>query len=188
LFNDNLGVAVGKGGEFSLAWRPTDDVTFGFIGAYTDTAFEAVVSIPNGSPIVRAGDHLPASPWNLDWSAEYAWLATSRTPYLRLDYQLATAQRSLTPYLDPANAPFNDDPTLPGLPEIRLLAIRAGLRFGGFDVSAFAQNLLNFHTPTVVSRDAATTPDNGYPVNYDTNYYGRGYAPRTIGVTATYRY
>ena len=30
---------------------------------------------------------------------------------------------------------------------------------------------------------------NGYPGNhYDTNYFGRGLAPLTYGVTATYRY
>ena len=51
-------------------------------------------------------------------------------PYLRLDYQYATPQRSLIPYTDPANG-ANADPTLPGLPEIRILNLRAGVRFNG---------------------------------------------------------
>ena len=53
------------------------------------------------------------------------------------------------------------------------------LRFGGADVSIFAQNLLNYHTPYFVTRDL--------PASFDTNYFGRGGAPRTIGVTLTYR-
>jgi hypothetical protein len=109
-------------------------------------------------------------------------------PYLRLDFQYATAQRSLVPYQDTNNAP-NDDPTQPGLPVIRFLNLRAGLRFDGVDLSLFAQNLLDYHTPTFVSRDLATTAQNGYPgTNFDTNYFGRGYAPRTVGVTVTYKF
>jgi hypothetical protein len=110
-----------------------------------------------------------------------------RKPYLRLDYQYATAQRSLTPYLDPNNAP-NSDTTLPGLPEIRILSVRAGVRFSGMDLSVYAQNALDYHTPTFVSRDLATSALNGYPYNFVTNYFGHGFAPRTYGVTATYRY
>jgi hypothetical protein len=137
--------------------------------------------------VVRNGDHQPASPWNLDASAEYVFSAISRKPYVRLDYQLATAQRSLTPYLDPANAP-NADPALVGLPEIRMLNLRAGLRFSGFDVSLFVQNALDYHTPTYTSRDNATSPSNGVFPNFDTNFYGRGFAPRTYGVTGIYRF
>jgi hypothetical protein len=104
---------------------------------------------------------------------------------LRLDYQYATPQRSLIPYTDPANNP-NADATLPGLPEIRVLNVRAGVRLNGVDVSLFANNALNYHTPIFVSRDF-NAPAYGLP-NLDTNYFGRGYAPRTVGVTATYKF
>jgi hypothetical protein len=82
---------------------------------------------------------------------------------------------------------------LPGLPEIRILSVRGGVRFDGMDLSLFAQNALNYHTPVFVSRDLATSVLNGYgtaqmPDNFDTNYFGRGYAPLTYGVTLTYRY
>jgi hypothetical protein len=174
----------------AVAWRPINDLTVGFTGAYTDTVYEDITSL-NGFAgsysLVRSGDHLAASPWNLDANAEYVWSAVAKKPYLRLDYQFATAQESLTPYQDPANAP-NADPTQPGLPEIRLLAVRAGLRFDGLDVSLFVQNALDYHSPTVVSRDYATSPIDGITPNFDTNYFGRGYAPRTMGVTATYRF
>jgi hypothetical protein len=76
----------------------------------------------------------------------------------------------------------------PGLPEIRILSVRAGVRFNGLDLSVFAQNALSYNTPTFVSRDLPTTTANGYPYNYDTNDFGRGYAPLTYGATVTYRY
>ncbi|HEX4243181.1 MAG TPA: TonB-dependent receptor [Steroidobacteraceae bacterium] len=189
-FVPNLGDVTGKGGDIELTWRATEDLTLGLNGSYTDSYFNGTVGLSSlGSTLnlVSGGDHLPASPWNVSANLEYVVNEMDRKPYLRLDYQYATAQRSLTPYLDPNNAP-NSDTTLPGLPEIRILSVRAGVRFSGMDLSVYAQNALDYHTPTFVSRDLATSALNGYPYNFVTNYFGHGFAPRTYGVTATYRY
>jgi outer membrane receptor protein involved in Fe transport len=186
-FDYNLGEVTGKGGDVELAWRALDALTLGFTAAYTDSSFNNNVVLPGSADdqLVASGDHLPASPWNLDLNGEYVWTATELKPYLRLDYQYATAQKSLIPYTDPANNP-NADATLPGLPEIRILNLRAGMRFNGFDVSLFANNALDFHTPIFISRDF-NAPAYGLP-NLNTNYFGRGYAPRTIGVTGVYKF
>jgi iron complex outermembrane recepter protein len=191
-FVPNLGNVTGRGGDFEITWRATDDLTLGLNGAYTTAYYNQTESLANGIAtvnLVTQGDHLLASPWNLSASLEYVFNQVDKKPYLRLDYQYATAQRSVIPYLDGNNTP-NSDTTLPGLPEIRILSVRAGVRFNGLDLSLFAQNALNYHTPTFVSRDLPTSTLNGYPAdgNYDTNYFGRGYAPLTYGVTATYRY
>jgi outer membrane receptor protein involved in Fe transport len=181
----NTGEVTGKGGDLEIQWRPLDALTLGVTASYTDASFDDNVVLGTSDRIVTAGDHLQASPWNLDLTGEYVWTAPEVKPYLRLDYQYATAQRSLIPYTDPANDP-NADATLPGLPEIRVLNLRAGLRFNGFDVSLFANNALNYHTPIFVSRDF-NAPAYGLP-NLDTNYFGRGYAPRTVGITGTYKF
>jgi outer membrane receptor protein involved in Fe transport len=189
-FVPNLGDVTGKGGDIELTWRASEDLTIGLNGSYTDSYFNGTVGLSSvGSTLnlVSGGDHLPASPWNVSADMEYVINEMDRKPYLRLDYQYATAQRSLPPYLDPNNAP-NSDTTLPGLPEIRILSVRAGVRFSGLDLSAYVQNALDYHTPSFVSRDLATSAANGYPYNFVTNYFGRGYAPRTYGVTVTYRY
>jgi len=193
-FNFNLGSVTGKGGDIEINWLATPDLTLGFIASYTDSSYNDAVALPGTSDqIVAKGDHLLASPWNMDLNAEYVWNGLSRKPYVRLDYQYATAQNSLVPYINPANAP-NSDPTLPGLPEIKILDLRAGLRFSGLDLSLFVHNALNYHTPIFVSRDLATTAGNGYvsatgqEVNFDTNYFGRGLPPRTYGLTALYRF
>jgi iron complex outermembrane receptor protein len=185
-FDYNLGEVTGKGGDIELAWRPLDSLTLGLTAAYTDSSFNDKVVLPGSSDqVVASGDHLQASPWNIDLNGEYVLTAGDFKPYLRLDYQYATPQRSLVPYADPANG-TNADATLPGLPEIRILDVRAGVRFSGFDLSLFANNALNYHTQLFESRDFAGLLY-GLP-NLDTNYFGRGYAPRTVGVTGTYRF
>jgi len=181
----NSGEVTGKGGDIEVEWRALDSLTLGLTASYTDAYFNTDVLLGTSDKVITGGDHLASSPWNVDVNAEYVWTASQLKPYLRLDYQYATPQRSLIPYTDPANNP-NADATLPGLPEIRVLNLRAGLRFNGFDLSLFANNALNFHTPIFVSRDF-NAPAYGLP-NLDTNYFGRGYAPRTVGVTGTYRF
>ncbi len=186
-FDYNLGEVTGKGGDVEIAWRALDSLTLGLTAAYTDSAFnDNVVLQGSTDKVVSSGDrHLQASPWNIDLNAEYVLTAADFKPYLRLDYQYATPQRSLVPYTDAANG-VNADATLQGLPEIRILNVRAGVRFSGFDLSLFANNALNYHTQIFESRDFDGTVY-GVP-NLDTNYFGRGYAPRTVGVTGTYRF
>jgi hypothetical protein len=68
-----------------------------------------------------------------------------------------------------------------------VLNARAGVRFNGLDLSLFATNALNYNRPIFVSRDFAAEVY-GLPHDLDNNYFGRGYAPRTLGVTATYKF
>ncbi len=55
-----------------------------------------------------------------------------------------------------------------------------------------AGNVTNTHPQEYLSRDIAITPPPGSPYSdadqTDKLYFGRGVRPRTIGVTATYRY
>jgi hypothetical protein len=132
------------------------------------------------APIASNGDALLGAPWTFTSSAEYhfpQW--EGRTPYFRLDYQHSTAQKSKLQGQDPSNALY--DTTIPGLPIVNNLSGRAGLRFNGFDLSAYANNITNSLPLMFESRDIAYTPT-------DTLYFGRSARPRTIGITATYRY
>ena len=187
-FNYNLGEVTAQGAELELSWKANDNLTLGFTAAYTSSKFETPIVLGNASPpdqLVAAGDHLPASPWNIQVSGEYIWRNVEKKPYVRLDYQYAAAQTTLVPGQDPANVP-NADPTLPGLPTINMLNLRAGVRFGGYDISGFISNATNFHSPMFVSRDFVGT--NYGLANFDTNYFARGVAPRTIGASVTYRF
>jgi iron complex outermembrane receptor protein len=95
-----------------------------------------------------------------------------------MDYTYATAQTGLLPYQDSRNAV--SDPTITGLPVSKSLALRSGMRWGGFDVSLFAQNVLDQHPILFDARDFASPSVQ--------LYFNRSVQPRTIGLTATYRY
>jgi outer membrane receptor protein involved in Fe transport len=187
-FNYNLGEVKAEGAELEVNWKASDHLTLGVNAAYTSSKFQSAVILGNAVPsdqLVAAGDHLAASPWNVQLTSEYAWNDAVGRPYVRIDYQYSAAQTTLVPYQDAANAP-NADPTLPGLPQINLLNLRAGMRIRGYDASLFIANATNFHKPLFVSRDFVGT--NYGLANFDTNYFARGMAPRTIGATVTYRF
>jgi iron complex outermembrane receptor protein len=207
-FTANLGKAKSEGGDIEILYKPIEALSFDFSAAYTDarlTKTSCAGTLTYGgptigctgqptpvSPIATEGDALLGAPWSFTAAAEYHFPEWSgRTPYLRLDYQRSTAQKSLLPGQDSNNALF--DTTTPGLPTLINLSLRAGVRFSGFDISAYADNLTNAHPLMFGSRDIAPYslgPGTGGATGptTDTLYFGRGVRPRTLGVTATYRY
>jgi len=72
--------------------------------------------------------------------------------------------------------------TLPGLPVLNNLSARAGVRFSGVDISAYANNLTNAHPLMFESRDIAPYAlgpgtNGGTGPTTDSLYFARG-APR----------
>jgi iron complex outermembrane receptor protein len=207
-FTANLGKAKSEGGDVEVLYRPIEVLTFDLSAAYTDarlTKTSCAGTLNYGgpdvgctgaataaSPIATSGDALLGAPWSFTASSEYhfpEW--AGRTPYARLDFQHSTAQKSLLPGQDNRNGLF--DTTIPGLPVLNNLSARAGLRFNGIDLSAYADNLTNAHPLMFESRDIAPYslgPGTGGATGPTTDnlYFGRGVRPRTIGITATYRY
>jgi iron complex outermembrane recepter protein len=210
-FVANLGHTHGTGGDIEVIYRPVSSLTFDASAAYTVSKYTqascAGVLQFNGTncagvvggmqenvaPIVSKDDQLPASPWSFLISAEWASPVEAfggRTAYFRADYQHSTAQTGILPGQNFHNALF--DTTLPGLPSWTSLALRAGMRFGGYDLSLYANNVTNQNPKLFQSRDindGCATP--GMPCGAPTTdnlYFARGVRPRTIGLTATYRY
>ena len=208
-FTANLGKAKSEGGDLEVLYRPLTQLTFDLTAAYTDArltktscagalAYNAASNACVGSgldarPIATNGDALLGAPWTFTASGEYHfpdW--QGHEPYLRLDFSHATAQHSLLQGQDPNNGLF--DTTLPGLPVINNLSLRAGVRFDGLDLSVYANNVTNSDPLMFEARDIAPLP--GKPgtgasdlgPNTDDLYFARGVRPRTIGMTATYRY
>ena len=144
-------------------------------------------------PIASTGDALLGAPWVFTAAAEYhfgEW--AGHQPYVRADFQHQNAQKTLFPIQDANNALI--DPTLRGPPVWNNLSLRAGVRFNGVDVSAYANNVTNSNPLMFDSRDIypyAGAPGTGATQlgpTTDNLYMGRGVQPRTIGVTAIYRY
>ncbi len=193
-FTANLGRVRSHGGDMSITLRPVTPLTIDLTAAYTDAKYTGTACLPGlsdtvagcasngaviGKPIVSRGDRLLGAPWTLFGAGEYVFaLPIERQAYLRVDYQYTTAQTALLPAQDANNA--INDTTNPSLPRTSNLAVRAGLRFNGIDLSLFANNLTDAHPVLFQSRDVAAP--------FDTLYFQRTQRPRTIGATVIYRY
>jgi iron complex outermembrane recepter protein len=217
-FTANLGHVHATGGDIEIIYRPVQVLTFDASAAYTKAKYtqascagilqfngSSCGPVPAGEkpiyPIVSKDDELPSSPWTFLVSAEWASPVEAmggRTAYFRADYQHTTAQTALLPGQNFNNALY--DTTLPGLPSVTNLQLRAGMRFGGYDLSIFANNVTNQNPKLFQSRDindgcghpptiapATASAPCGAP-STDNLYFARGVRPRTIGITATYRY
>lgn len=199
-FTANLGQVTSRGGDIDLLFKPIDSLMLNLTVAYTDAKFTRsscagvltydgstglCSGVVNGTaqtapPIVTEGNRLVGAPWTIMASAEKSFPSwKGRNPYLRVDYQFTNAQTALLPGQDQRNALF--DTTIPGLPQTRNLQLRAGFRWEGYDVSLFANNVTDQNPVLFKSRDIAYDPT-------DNLYFARGVRPRTIGITATYRY
>jgi iron complex outermembrane recepter protein len=188
-YTANLGKVRSVGGDVALLMRPIDPLTLNLTAAYVDAKYAetecATAAVPctgpaaPAAPVVTAGDRLVGAPWSFTAAADYVFSPIfNRKPYIHADYTYSTAQSALLPYQDPRNAV--SDPTITGLPVSRSLALRSGLRWEGFDLSLFAQNVLDQHPVMFEGRDFAAP--------YVQLYWQRSVQPRTIGLTATYRY
>jgi iron complex outermembrane recepter protein len=188
-YTGNLGHVLSEGGDIAVLVRPIDPLTLNLTAAYVDARYTktecATATVPctgpnaAAGPVVTAGDALVGAPWSFTATADYVFAPISdKKPYFHMDYSYSTAQSSLLPYQDPRNAV--SDPTITGLPLVKNLALRSGLRWGGMDLSLFAQNVLDAHPLTFEGRDFASPTVQ--------LYYRRTLQPRTIGLTATYRY
>jgi len=185
-FVANLGDVHSTGGDIDIQYRPIDPFVVSFTAAKVDARYmtsacagPAVCAGPDATalPVVSPGDRLPSAPWTFTLSSEYLlprW--GDRKPYVRFDYHYATAQTTLLSTQDPRNGVI--DPTIPGLPIVQSLNARAGLRWGGIDMSLYGENLTNEHPLLFLSRDTLASD----------LYFARSDRPRTVGLTATYNF
>jgi outer membrane receptor protein involved in Fe transport len=184
-FVENLGQVRSVGGEVEMKARPIEPLLLDLSVAHVDAKYTRMICAAPGCsvsgprfPVVNNGDRLPGAPWTFLASVEYSFAEIGeRKPYVRLDYQYSTAQTALLPIQDPGNG--NPDNTYTGLPVIKNLSLRTGVRWGGIDLSLFAQNLMNAHPVLSNTRDSNPGSD---------LFFQHTVRPRTIGITLTYRH
>jgi outer membrane receptor protein involved in Fe transport len=183
-FTANLGEAESTGFDLQTQFRLNDALsvgaTFGYTDArYTQTVFAtpAAAALPGALSIVSSSDHLPGSPWTLAIFSQLNFPLFAHNGYARVDYQYGAHQTDLIAAQDPANG--GSASAVPSIPAQAYTSLRAGIRAGGLDLSVFAQNLFDTHPNLNVAVDGP----NGTPL-----FQVNTWRPRTIGVTATYRY
>ncbi|KUR74582.1 TonB-dependent receptor [Novosphingobium sp. Fuku2-ISO-50] len=170
-FVDNLGKAKSNGFDAQITIRPFDGFTLeGAIG-YTSATFTQTIPY-----LVQKGDHIDTQPWSGTVGATYERaLSSAAQSYARVDYTYHS-RSSTTPLLDTANGGY-DAAAVPA-PQTQLVNLRAGVRFGRADVSAFVNNL--FNSRPLLTRYSEVL---GNSVHRDFTF-----RPMTAGLTATYRY
>jgi outer membrane receptor protein involved in Fe transport len=180
-FTGNLGKVTSKGGDIDILARPIDPLNLELTASYTDARYDDSVYAAPGAAAALAGkgDYLPVAPWTVVASAEYKIQIPSlmaHGPYVRFDYSVSAKYKSPQEFQDSSTISYDPAPFYQT--QATSLSARAGFRWDGFDVSLFGTNLTNTHP---VLFDSRYYPP--LPLFFDTTW-----RPRTIGVTATYRY
>ena len=184
-FTSNLGDMRSTGFDIQTEVRPTDafsaGATFAYTKArYTKTAFATDAAATSGTalPVVSDGDRLGGSPWTLALFSQVNFPVMAHEGYARIDYQYGAGLYHYTPAQNPADG--GSPTTVFNTPANSYASLRAGVKFGGWDVSLFSQNLFN-------SQPKLTRQLDGIP-GASPLYLVGTFRPRTVGVTALYRY
>ena len=184
----NLGKANSKGFDLQADVAVTRDFLLGLAVGYNDAKFTQTVQAVAGAQknLVTDGDHIAAWPWNVALSAQYSFLVFGdHDGYIRADYQYQAKQNSLTAQNDIANGGFQSWNVF-HLPQTSQLAVRSGVRWNGFDVSLFCNNLTNSHT--ILSQTPSIKNASPIYANELLQYQYTTFRPRTYGVTASFRF
>jgi outer membrane receptor protein involved in Fe transport len=181
-YTTNEGTATSKGFDLEGEWLPIDSLDIDFSLGYTD-AYYTSTSVAAGLLLARKGDKLPGSPWTFTVGAQYDVDSWGTNTFIRADYSFQSRETGLSPTTDPYVDPtygnlVGYDPALRNAPEIDDLQMRIGTTFGSTAVALYADNLLNVHPTLDYSHQDSDTA----------LFEATSTRPRTIGLSATYRY
>jgi iron complex outermembrane receptor protein len=191
-FTDNLGTAVAKGFDLQAQADLGSGLTFELSAGYTNARF---TKDSTGGLALRgeaisgnaAINYAPGTspPWSIAFGPQYAFKAFEHDVFIRVDWEYTSRNPWLAPVQDPANNRQYAYGFSYTLPATSFTSARAGMKFGGWEVSAFCDNLFNAH-PVVNYAQAQRDSFNpaGPPTPQENDFTFR---PRTVGITATLR-
>ena len=180
-FTGNFGTAVSQGGDLQFSVLPLRGLELSGSIAFTDAHYTQSVPVPGSTTdlLARNGDELLNTPrWQGDLSLSYTWsLHNGWDMYARADSTYSGGYfRTYSPGVNGYIAAIRDGESITDV------SLRSGVRFNSWDVSAFVKNLTDNATP--LYQDVGTVPGT-YGASAISSISMR---PRTVGVTATYRY
>lgn len=179
-YNTNLGKAVSKGFDLQVQAAPIENLRITAALGYADAAYRTTVlgaASGGAAPpmLAKEGDDLGTPAWQASLSNDYSWafLAGSKA-YVFGSYQYTgdyhrTGSLGVNGY-----SPFYRNGKA-----VDTATVRTGVRRDGWDFSAYVNNLFNNQVDTYYYRAAASGPDGARAETL---------RPRTIGLSATYRY
>lgn len=175
-FTSNLGSATGKGVDLDLKAAPLPQLQLGVLASYSVLSFDERVA-PGGATVYSAGSAVPDSgaPLHVDGSVDSQFrLSGEMKGYLHTDSIYNNAQRR-TGATDPDSVDYVAG--VEPVPAWFEQNVRVGVRWGGYDVSLFVNNLTNSFPHLALSRGAGTIVWSDMTLQ-----------PRTVGLTVAYRY
>jgi iron complex outermembrane recepter protein len=193
-FTDNLGTAVAKGFDFQADAVIGAGLSFEASVGYTDARFTKTST----SNLAVAGDAISGEaainyspgtnpPWSIALGPQYDFRTFEHDAFVRLDWEYTSRNPWLAPVQDPNSSQYNSNAYT--LPATSFTSLRAGVKLGNWQISAFCDNLFDSH---VLLNYAQGQPDYYNPAynplvpnSVQQNDYT--FRPRTIGITAAFR-
>ncbi|HEY1710931.1 MAG TPA: TonB-dependent receptor [Rhizomicrobium sp.] len=180
-YTANLGTASSKGFDLQGDWLITDDLeldaTLGYVDAYyTDTAFAGPNPGKGVQPLTVKGEALPGSPWTASVGGQYNTSVWGRDAYIRADYEFTGKAYGTGGGYAAGTSSF--DPSLVPDPAYSQVSLRAAMQFGNLNMALFANNLFNAHPQL----------DLNHQDQFTELFEAITLRPRTVGITATYKY
>ncbi len=191
-FTDNLGTAVAKGfdlqAEADLGAGFTVELTAGYTSARFTQDSPAGLALKGEAISGNAAiNYAPGTspPWSIALGPQYSFKFFEHDAFIRADWEYTSRNPWLAPVQDPNNNAQYEYGFSYTLPATSYTSLRAGMKFKGWDVSAFCDNFFNKHPTTNYAQAQA----DGYnpvavPTPQENDFTWR---PRTIGITATLR-
>jgi iron complex outermembrane recepter protein len=191
-FTDNLGTAVAKGfdlqAEADLGAGFTVELTAGYTNARFTQDSPAGLALKGEAISGNAAiNYAPGTspPWSIALGPQYSFKFFEHDAFVRADWEYTSRNPWLAPVQDPNNNAQYEYGFSYTLPATSYTSLRAGMKFKGWDVSAFCDNLFNKHP---VTNYAQAQADGYNPVAVPTPQENEfTWRPRTIGITATLR-
>jgi iron complex outermembrane recepter protein len=187
-FIDNLGEATAKGADIQAEIAVTDAFSTELTAGYTEARYTKDSSFPGQTtaPIVTSGDAIvgesgqPNAPFTASVGGEYKFALLQHESFVRIDYEYTGRNKWLSPRQDPTTAQY--DPANFTLSATNFVSMRAGMTVGAWQLEPFVDNLFDTHVLT--NYDFSIDPGTG-----DSRLMrGFTFRPRTVGLTATYKY
>lgn len=172
----NVGEATSQGFEMNVDSQVTDNLLASLSVGYTSAEFSSETTI-FGSTYIRDGDQVfDTAPWNVSASLQYEYdVSALARGYVRVENRYRSKNAGSFSAQNPANRTYNSffNPA----EDRNDLNLRLGVMWDKFDVSLFANNVLNEHPFVIRNENPAAAPSGSFTVR-----------PRTIGITGTYRW
>lgn len=167
----NLGDARSVGFDLVAQLALENGISIYASAGYVDA--EYTQDVGNGVSLInRDGEPMQISPWSASGSVQYDFSVWGgRSAFVRAQYDYKARYNDTRPYRP------TSDPTIPPYGEISTLSARASVEFGAWDLALFGDNLTDAAPELSRVRESGTSL-----------YYNNTLQPRTIGLSATFRY